>query len=176
MMEIVSATPADVDRIFDLYDKAIEFQKQVFDKHWLGFDRKLVDREIAEGRLWKIVEDGEMACIYSVAYQDPIIWGENSGDSAMYIHRIVTNPECRGRGYVMTITDWAKGHARQNALQFVRMDTWGDNRRLIDYYQDCGFKFIGLVTPEESETLPQHYSGISLSLFEIDLENDKTPV
>lgn len=175
-MEIVTAEPADVEKIFDLYDRAIEFQKQVFDKHWLGFEPVKVDAEIAEGRLWKILETGEIACIWSVAYEDPIIWGENSGDGAMYIHRIVTNPNFRGRGYVRTITEWAKTHAQQNGLRFVRMDTWGDNRKLIDYYRDCGFEFLGLTTPNESDTMPKHYKGITLSLFEIDLQNDKTPV
>jgi ribosomal protein S18 acetylase RimI-like enzyme len=169
-MEIVNATPNDVEVIFDLYAKAIEFQKTVFDKTWLGFDRGLVDTEIAEGRLWKIIEDGQVACIYSVAYADPVIWGENSHESAMYIHRIVTNPEFRGRGYVRTITDWAMDHARTNGLRFVRMDTWGDNQKLIDYYQSCGFTFLGLMTPAASATLPKHYNSIDLSLFEIDLE------
>ena len=88
----------------------------------------------------------------------------------MYIHRIVTNPEFRGRGYVRTITDWARDHARTNELRFVRMDTWGDNQKLIDYYQSCGFKFVGLMTPSPSATLPKHYNSIDLSLFEIDLE------
>ena len=169
IMDFETAIPADVPQIFDLYEKAIEFQKQVFDKHWLGFDRELIDREIDEGRLWKIVENCAAACIFSVAYEDKIIWGKDSGHSAMYIHRIVTNPDFRGRAYVKTITEWAKSHARTNGLRYVRMDTWGDNQKLIDYYQRCGFNFIGTVTPEESPTLPKHYSGISLSLFEIDL-------
>lgn len=168
-MNINNAEHDDFDTIFDLYDKAIEFQKQVFDKHWLGFDKDLVNREIAEGRLWKIVENSEIACIYSVAYEDPIIWGETSGDSAMYIHRIVTNPDFRGRGYVKTITEWAKDHARDNGLRFVRMDTWGDNLKLKDYYVGCGFEYKGVMTPEESDTLPRHYSAITLGLFEIDL-------
>jgi ribosomal protein S18 acetylase RimI-like enzyme len=175
-MEIVNAAPNDVDVIFDLYDKAIEFQKTVFDKTWKGFDRELVDTEISDGRLWKILDDGKVACIFSVAYADPVIWGKNSHESAMYIHRIVTNPEFRGRGYVRAITDWAREHAYDNGLRFIRMDTWGDNQKLIDYYQSCGFKFIGLMTPAPSATLPKHYNSIDLSLFEIDLENDSTPV
>lgn len=168
-MEIVTAEPADVDKVFKLYDQAVEYQKRVFDKHWLGFDAKLVELEIKERRLWKIVGDTEIACIWSVAYADPIIWGGNSHESAMYIHRIVTNPDFRGRGYVRAITEWAKEHARENGLRFVRMDTWGDNQKLIDYYQNCGFKFVGLTTPAESDTMPPHYRGITLSLFEIDL-------
>lgn len=175
-MEIRNAGPGDIETLFSLYDAAIEFQKTVFDKHWLGFDRDLVNTEIAERRLWKLTEDDAVACIWSVAYSDPMIWGENSGDSAMYIHRIVTNPNFRGRGYVRVITGWAIAHARGSGLRFVRMDTWGDNQKLLEYYQSCGFAFKGLVTPTPSETLPKHYEGISLSLFEIDLENDKTPV
>jgi len=168
-MKIVNANVNDVETIFELYDRAIEFQKTVFDKTWLGFDRGVVDTEIAERRLWKIVEGDDVACIFSIAYADPIIWGERSHESAMYIHRIVTNPEFRGRGYVRAITDWAREHARAKGLRFIRMDTWGDNQKLIDYYQQCGFKFLGLRTPAESPTMPKHYRGIDLSLFEIDL-------
>jgi ribosomal protein S18 acetylase RimI-like enzyme len=81
----------------------------------------------------------------------------------------VTDPRFHGRGYVRTITEWAKGHAAEKALGYVRMDTWGDNLKLIDYYKSCGFEYLGNVTPQESETMPEHYRGITLSLFEIDL-------
>ena len=175
-MEILSANEGDFSIIFDLYDKAIEFQKTVFDKHWLGFDTDLVRQEIDENRLWKILEGDATACIFSVAYEDPIIWGEDSGDSAMYIHRIVTNPEFRGRGYVKAIVEWARTHAYENALQYIRMDTWGDNLKLKDYYTGCGFEYRGVVTPAESPTLPKHYSGITLGLFEIDLEKEGSSI
>lgn len=168
-MEIVNASASDIGLIFDLYDKAIEFQKTVFDKHWLGFDADLVRREIDENRLWKIQEGDETACIFSVAYDDPFIWGERSSDAAMYIHRIVTNPDFRGRGYVRSIVEWTRTHAYENALQYIRMDTWGDNMKLKDYYTGCGFEYKGVITPTPSPTLPKHYHGISLGLFEIDL-------
>ncbi len=50
-MDIVNASPDDIATIFDLYDKAIEFQKTDFDKTWLGFDREFVEMEIGEWRL-----------------------------------------------------------------------------------------------------------------------------
>lgn len=162
----------DLEIVFELYDKAIEFQKTVFDKTWLGFDAEFVNKEIYERRLWKIVEHEQITCIYSITYADPIIWGSDSGDSAMYIHRIVTNPKFRGRAYVRSITEWAKIHAAENRLRYVRMDTWGDNQKLIDYYKDCGFEYLGVMTPAISDTLPKHYVGISLGLFEIDLEQN----
>ena len=47
------------------------------------------------------------------------------------------------------------------------MDTWGDNEKLITYYQNCGFIFLGLTDEIRDETLPKHYQGIRLSLFQI---------
>ncbi|HQU92618.1 MAG TPA: GNAT family N-acetyltransferase [Pyrinomonadaceae bacterium] len=169
-MRFETTDASDFDVIFDLYDKAIEFQKTVFDKQWLGFDADLVNREIGEGRLWKIVEDAGVGCIYSVAYEDPIIWGSESHVAAMYIHRIVTNPEFRGHGYVAKIVDWAREHAAGKGLRYIRMDTWADNLKLKDYYLGCGFEWKGTVSPEDSPTMPAHYRGIQLGLFEIDLE------
>lgn len=169
MIAIVTAEPSDFAAVFELYDKAIEFQKTVFDKQWLGFDADLVNREISEGRLWKILDGGDVACIYSLAYEDPIIWGEGSDIEAMYIHRIVTNPEFRGRGYVRKIVDWAREHAAEKGLRYIRMDTWADNLKLKEYYVGCGFEWKGTVSPEDSPTMPAHYRGIQLGLFEMDL-------
>ncbi len=168
-MRFENSIPADFDTIFDLYNKAIEFQKTVFDKQWLGFNADLVNREISEGRLWKIVEDEGVACIYSVAYEDPIIWGTESHIGSMYLHRIVTNPEFRGRKYVSAIVNWARTHAAEYGLRFVRMDTWADNLKLTNYYTACGFAWKGTVSPKDSQTMPAHYRGIRLGLFEIDL-------
>ena len=171
-MRFENAVLADIDIIFGLYDKAIEFQKKVFHHSWLGFDRRMVETEIDEKRLWKIVDEEQIACIYSVTYADPMIWREKSMDSAMYIHRIVTNPGFRGRGYARAITEWAKNFAGSSNIRFIRMDTWGDNQKLINYYRDCGFKYLGVTVPEIGDALPKHYVGISLSLFEIDIRSE----
>jgi ribosomal protein S18 acetylase RimI-like enzyme len=175
-MEILPTVGDDTPRIFELYDKAIAFQQTVFDKTWISFAPEQVATEIAEQRLWKIIDDDQIANIFSITYSDPILWGERSNAPAIYIHRIVTNPEFRGRGYVHAITDWAKQHAKEKGLRYVRMDTWSDNKKLSDYYQSFGYKFLGNVTPEESDTLPPHYRGLSLALLEIDLNDDPATV
>ena len=169
-MEFLNSTNEDLKEIFRLYDLAIEFQKTKFDKSWLPFERQFIEREIAEKRHWKITIDDEIACIFSTAFEDPLIWEEKNADAAIYIHRIVTNPDFRGQKFVPKITEWAKIYAKEIGKRFVRMDTWGDNQKLIDYYTDCGFEFLGVTTPAEIEKLPKHYTGITLSLFEIKLD------
>ena len=70
----------------------------------------------------------------------------------------------------MKIIEWAKLHAAENNKQFIRMDTWGDNDELINYYVNCGFRFLGVITPEATEELPSHYSAINLGLLEMEVK------
>ena len=139
-MLIMNSVPEDIDSIFLLYDEAIKFQQTVFGKHWLGFERSQIETEIRERRHWKIVVDGQIACIFSVTFSDPLIWKELDNDSSIYIHRIVTNPLFRGNAYVREIVAWAKRYVKEIGRGFIRMDTWGDNQKLIDYYLSCGFE------------------------------------
>ena len=142
------------------------FQKIKFNKHWQGFEISLIETEIQENRQWKIVIDETIACIFAVTYEDELIWGEKNNDSAIYIHRIVTNPAFRGNNHVNIIVEWAKEFCKNNNKQFIRMDTWGDNPKLIDYYVKCGFNYLETVDLDNTEGLPSHYKG-SLALFEI---------
>lgn len=162
----------DIDSIFDLYDKAIIYQKTKFNKHWQGFERSLVETEIKENRQWKIIVNENIACIFAITYEDALIWGEKNIDPAIYIHRIVTNPEFRGNNFVKTIINWAKYFVKKQNKQFIRMDTWGDNEQLINHYTNSGFSFLGLTTLQKSEGLPKHYEGACLSLFEIKVADD----
>ena len=168
-MQIVNCVLADQKVIFDLYDQAIEFQKTKSDKHWPKFDAALGENEIREKRLWKIVADNKIACLFSVTYTDPLIWKEKNAEPAMYIHRIVANPLFRGHGFIKIIVEWARAHARDTGKKVIRMDTWGDNQKLIDYYASCGFIFLGVTTATVTKELPKHYIGTTLALFEIKL-------
>ena len=167
MLQIVNSTPEDIEAIFKLYDQAAEFQKTVFYKQWAGFDRSLVEKEITENRQWKIVSDGEIACIFAITFNDPLIWKEKDKDPAIYVHRIATNPKFRGGSYVKEIVNWAMNYAPNIGKQYVRIDTWGDNEKLKEYYLTCGFEYLGNTQMDNTDGLPKHYEGLSLALFEI---------
>ena len=163
----VQSTIEDIDAIFGLYDDAIAFQKTVFKRNWQGFERALIEKEISEGRQWKMISEGEIACIFAIDFNDPVIWGLKDNDPSIYLHRIVTDPFFRGNNHVSAIIEWALEFGKSNKKQYIRMDTWGDNPNLIAYYVKCGFNHIGFTTPENFDALPKHYENISLALFEI---------
>lgn len=161
------STAADVDTIFSFYDDAIAFQKTVFKKHWQGFERSMIENEVAEGRQWKILRDGEVACVFAVEFSDPLIWREKDNDPSIYLHRIVSSSKFRGNNFMLHIISWAQQFGKENNCEYIRMDTWGDNPALISYYVKSGFTHVGFSIPEASASLPKHYEGIELALFEI---------
>lgn len=167
-MTFIPSTIHDIDSIFEFYEMAIAYQKTKFNKHWLVFERDLVTKEISENRQWKIIIDNEIACVFAVTFEDESIWKEKNKDKAVYFHRIVTHPKFKGQHFIERIIEWGIPFAKEKKLDFLRMDTWGDNDELIEYYKKCGFDFLGIITPDYIG-LPKHYEGITLSLFQIEV-------
>ncbi len=169
-MTITTSTGSDIPEIFRLYKLATEYQKRTFpDNLWPEFDRELIETEVAEDRQFKLMMDGKVACVWAITYSDPVIWPEDDGISSIYIHRIATNPEFRGNNFVKIIVDWAKDFAKKQGKKYVRLDTCGDNTRLINHYKKCGFEFLGMKKLEDSTGLPPHYEDADVCYFEIKL-------
>lgn len=171
-LQIHNSNINDLDEIFRLYRIATDFQKTKSAVQWPEFDRTLIATEISGNRQWKIVVDETIACVWATTFTDPDIWEEKNEDPSVYIHRIATNPDFRGQNLVRQIVEWAKHYAKENKKQFVRMDTVGDNRGLIEYYSKCGFDFLGLVKLKNTEGLPAHYDNATVSLFQITINSN----
>ena len=166
-MEIKNSQIEDIHTIFDLYKMATDFQKMKSAVPWPDFDRELVKNEIREKRQWKIVIDNQIACVWATTENDPQIWQERNEDPAIYIHRIATNPDFKGRSLVNEIVTWSRDFAKEKNKKYVRMDTVGKNMGLINYYKKCGFDFLGLSELKHTAGLPAHYHNATVSLFQL---------
>lgn len=170
-MEIKNCTINDIDEIFKLYKIASNYQKTKKKVVvWPNFKRELVEKEIKENRQWKMIIDDEISCVWAITFDDEQIWEEKNKDSAIYIHRIATNPSFRGNNFVSKIVEWAMEYAKLMDKQFVRLDTLGNNVRLIEHYKKAGFEFLGMFNLKNTDTLPEHYDNVPACLFEIDLK------
>lgn len=169
-MKIAHLTIAEIDTVFDLYRIAADYQrsKQTV-VVWPEFDRTMVETEIREQRQWKLLIDGQIACIWAITFSDAQIWEERNRDAAIYIHRIATHPDFRGRHLVKQIVAWAKDYARLHHKAYIRLDTLDRNTGLIKHYTASGFTFLGMFDMQNTEGLPDHYHGKPVCLFEIPL-------
>ena len=167
---IQNSTLNDIDEIFRLYRLATNFQKsKKIKEHWPEFDRNMVKEEIQSLRQFKILVNDQIASIWAITFNDFEIWGEKDKSPSMYIHRIATNPDFRGQNLISKIIEWAKEYAISKNREFLRLDTCGNNSRLIELYTSCGFEFLGLTKLKNTATLPSHYHDADICLFEIAL-------
>ncbi|AZI31749.1 GNAT family N-acetyltransferase [Kaistella carnis] len=170
-MTITNSNLDDITEIFRLYQLARDFQKIQFPENlWPEFDRDFIATEVIENRQFKIVIDNKIACIWAITYNDADIWEEKENNDAIYIHRIATNPEFRGNNFVQMIADWSKDFAKKENKKFIRMDTCGQNDRLINHYKNCGFEFLGMKKLKDSSGLQAHYHNADVCFFEIELK------
>lgn len=168
---IINSDLKDIPEIFRLYKLATDFQKIKFpENQWPEFDPELITTEVAENRQFKLLIENKIACIWAITYSDAQIWEASENDASIYIHRIATNPEFRGNNFVKTIVDWSKNFASKQNIQFIRMDTCGENVRLINHYKNCGFNYLGMKKLRNTSELPSHYHNAEVCFFEIDLE------
>jgi ribosomal protein S18 acetylase RimI-like enzyme len=170
-MKIINVTALDIDEIFRLYSIASAYQRaKKTVVVWPKFDHSLVAAEIDENRQFKLIINGVIVCIWAITFTDVQIWEQRNSHAALYIHRIATNPNFRGRNFVATIVAWAKDYAKANSKRFVRLDTLGNNTKLIEHYTKAGFDFLGLFDLKNTDALPAHYKEAPVCLFEIDLK------
>ena len=154
---IVNCDERDFPLILELYAGARDLQRERGKVVWPDFDAALMKAEIAEGRQWKMLIDGRVACNWAVTFSDKQIWEEKDRDDAIYIHRLCTHPEFRGQRLLDRVIEWARRYAREQGRRYIRLDTLGNNAGLIRHYRSAGFDYLGIVRLSDTSGLPQHY-------------------
>jgi ribosomal protein S18 acetylase RimI-like enzyme len=172
-IKIINTIPSDWDKIMELFQKVMELQGKNGYKVWAEIDEAGLKKDIENGLQYKVIRNGDFLCIFSVQFRDPFIWQERDKDDAIYLHRIVGNPDFKGQKQFEKVLNWAKQYALRNNLKYVRMDTWADNTKIIDYYKSFGFEFIGTHRTGNEPGLPIQNRNLEVALLEIDLKNNK---
>ena len=169
---VVNTTREDIDKILWLFEQAMDLQGKNGYKVWSGIDKIALEKDIENRLQYKIARDTDILCIFSIQHSDPFIWRERDRNDAIYLHRIVVNPNFKGQKQFQKVLNWAKQFAQQNNLKFVRMDTWADNEKIIDYYKSFGFEFIEYYKTGNAPELPIQNRNLNVALLELDLKND----
>jgi hypothetical protein len=124
----------DAENILSLYQSARDLQTSKGMVVWPIFERRIIEKEINELRQWKLVVEDVIVCNWAITFSDKEIWGVKDKNDSIYIHRIATDPAFRGNRYIHKIVQWAKEYDKQKEKQFVRLDTLGNNTKLIEHY------------------------------------------
>ena len=167
--KIESTTAIDLESVYELFDHSIVYQEAKGYPTWRNYDKDALIKDIENKNQYKIIVDSQIAIVFSVRYDDRVIWREMDKGDSMYLHRIVVNPTFKGQKLFGQVLSWSMAHAKEKGLRFIRMDTWADNPNIISYYESFGFKFIGNYTTPNSSELPLHNRNLAVTLLELAL-------
>lgn len=168
-MTIENTTTEDLDLIYWFFDKAINYQKSKNYPAWRGYDKKVLQQEIEQRVQFKIISGADILCIFSISLSDPFTWQEREKGDAVYLHRIVTNPNFKGQKLFDKVLQWAKEFAAKKKLAYIRMDTWPNNINLINYYKSFGFEIVAYATTPDTEALPEQNRNLDVVLMQLPL-------
>lgn len=172
---IENAIIDDLQEIYNLFEQAIAFQKNHNYIGWSSYDKEFIKSDIQKKLLYKIVKDDQVACIFSVCFNDDLIWREREKGDAFYLHRIVLNQKFKGEKLFKVVLDWAIDFAADRNLAYIRMDTWAENEKIIFYYKSYGFSFIENYTTPATDNLPQQHRNLNVALLELKLKPINMP-
>ena len=167
--KVVNTELSDVPLIVWFFEQAMKLNGRQGYKVWTTIDKTALQEDIKNNLQYKIMQGNDVTCIFSVQFSDPLIWGELDTSGAVYLHRIVVHPDFRGQRQFEAVLAWAKQLAQQRQLNFIRMDTWADNARIIRYYKSFGFDLVGTRTTEDTQGLPIQNRNLNVALLEMKL-------
>jgi ribosomal protein S18 acetylase RimI-like enzyme len=171
-IRILKTTLSDFDTILWLFDSAMELRGKNGYKVWESIDKVALQNDIAKGFQFKVVNNKNILCVFSIQFTDPFIWRTKDQNDSVYLHRIVVNPNFRGQKQFEKVLNWAKQLVQENNLKFIRMDTWADNLKLINYYLSFGFQFIENYKTENESELPLQNRNLNVALLEMKVSDN----
>src|SRR5690606_29714565 len=169
---IINTTIEDLPRIHQLFEASIIYQEKNHYPSWRNYDREAVLSDLKLNNQYKVIIENSVAMVFSIRTEDRIIWRERENGDALYLHRIVVNPQFKGQRIFGHVVERSIAYCRRREMRFLRMDTWANSPNLIKYYTGFGFRFVENVTTPNSEQLPVHNRGITLALLEMDVDGN----
>lgn len=166
---ITNTSLIDFPKVIWLFNEAIKMQNKNGYKVWKSIDKEALQSDIINKLQFKIVKDEDILCIFSIQHDDPFIWRDKDKDDAIYLHRIVVNPNFKGQRLFEKVLTWLIQFAKLKDRKFIRMDTWADNLQLIEYYKSFSFRFIKNYQTADTQELPIQNRNLNLALLELEV-------
>ncbi len=168
-IRIEDVRPEDLPLVHWIYEEAILYHKRMRYNVWKGYDKEVLALETRNGLLHKLLVNDEIALVFSAIYSDKLLWGDRDQDDAVYVHRLAVNPEFRGKRLFVYVFDWLLKEAKQKGRKYLRLDTWGDNPKMIAYYESFGYQSFNYHKSGDDPDLPSPHRNMFFILMEYEI-------
>jgi ribosomal protein S18 acetylase RimI-like enzyme len=111
--------------------------------------REAFEVDFERRELWVQEQKGQLlGCmalskVMDAEYRE-VKWMGATGNNR-YVHRLAIHPEFQGLGYARQLMDYAEGSARSQGAVSIRLDTFSQNLRNQQFYEQRGYIRLGSV-------------------------------
>lgn len=148
-MKIRKASKNNIDSLLEI---TLACGKALADNNIYQWNEQYPSKEAFEtdfkrGELYVLeVENIIIGCITVSTFMDEeyktVDW-LTKNENNIYIHRLAVHPNHQGKGYAQTLMTFAENFARENNYQSVRLDTFSQNPRNLQFYSKRGYLKTG---------------------------------
>ena len=153
-LNMEAAKPAELDAVIQIIDEAAAWlHSKGITRQWPSPTpkefRERMEREIAKREVYLAYIENVDEAVGTLRFEwsDMELW-QCDPEGGGYIHSFATRNCVRGRDIGAAMLAWAREHVRARGKPYLRLDCWGGNRALCQYYKRIGFTFCGFVREE----------------------------
>jgi ribosomal protein S18 acetylase RimI-like enzyme len=148
-MEIITPRKKDLPEILDLVSACT--QKMQSEGNFQWYDEyptpEILTKDIEDETLFIVNHNDKIIGILALTYNEEvqykdIQWQDKDG-RALEIHRMGVHPKCQGQGVGKKLFDFTEEYAKENGYTSIRMDTYCQNKKMIELVEIREYKKTG---------------------------------
>ncbi|WP_299673378.1 GNAT family N-acetyltransferase [uncultured Tenacibaculum sp.] len=142
-------TPQQINSVLKLFKETAEKIHQKNINHWQYWKNPPIEKinwvkEGIQNEEFFFIENGdENMGMVRIMTKDTLYWGEQE-IPAKYIHSLVIREKYNGKGLGAIIIQQISDQAKKENYNYLRLDADSNNSKLCSYYENLGFKNVGI--------------------------------
>jgi ribosomal protein S18 acetylase RimI-like enzyme len=129
---------------------------------WLESIAGDIAKSVGDEKFWCCTIKNEIAAVAEVKTDPEALWGFDAQSSA-YVHKLAIRRKFASEGVGAALLRSTIENAFSDGLSFVRLDCVASNRRLRNYYEDLGFRYIST----------ENNGEVDLALYQLEVGHSK---
>jgi ribosomal protein S18 acetylase RimI-like enzyme len=139
-IEVLQAQPADFEDVMVILEEASQWLLSKGINQWPAgaFPKTYVANSIERGEFYLARRSGQAAGTIKLQWSDKMIWGDQPEDAG-YVHHLAIRRAFAGYQLGQQLLQWAEVRVAAAGKQYLRLDCWGENVKLKQYYEHAGY-------------------------------------
>ncbi|MEN0051486.1 MAG: GNAT family N-acetyltransferase, partial [Bacteroidota bacterium] len=137
--------------IFQIYQNARQDLKRKKVYQWIDDypNIRTIERDLQRGTLYVLKNANDIVGAISINEDQPLAYQlinwQFDASKVLVIHRLAVEPKYQGKGYAQALMDFAENFSLKNDYTSIRLDTYSQNDRAIQFYEKRGYLTRGNV-------------------------------